>query len=257
MSSPSGHGPDLADDDANTATLCRSCHLALNGRELEYVEVLGRSLEEVPVGASPRRGRGNALVPRAVRIRSITFLGEQTTYDLEMEGPHHNFVANGIVTHNSQLSQRYVDESEIAFVVPPEIPDDSPAFGVWRGACEAALAAYRELLGEMGEQVADGSATMRKKRARQAARSVLPNCAETKIVVTGNARAWRHFVEMRGSASADVEIRRLAVAVLEVLRGGGAAHLRRHARGGAAGRDGNGGNAEQQGLSSRFGGDIG
>jgi thymidylate synthase (FAD) len=59
---------------------------------------------------------------------------------------------------------------------------------------------------------------MRKKRARQAARAVLPNCAETKIVVTGNARAWRHFVEMRGSGSADVEIRRLAAAVLRLLR---------------------------------------
>src|SRR5690606_6865681 len=64
----------------------------------------------------------------------------------------------------------------------------------------------------------EGSATSRKKRARQAARSVLPNSAETKIVVTGNARAWRHFIEMRGSAGADAEIRRLAVAVLGLLR---------------------------------------
>ena len=59
---------------------------------------------------------------------------------------------------------------------------------------------------------------MRKKRARQAARAVLPNCAETKIVVTGNARSWRHFIEMRGSGSADVEIRRLAIEVLRVLQ---------------------------------------
>jgi thymidylate synthase (FAD) len=48
---------------------------------------------------------------------------------------------------------------------------------------------------------------------------VLPNSAETKIVVTGNARAWRHFVEMRGSGTADVEIRRLAIAVLGLLQG--------------------------------------
>lgn len=212
--------PDLADDVANVATVCRPCHLSLNGRELEYVEHFGRSLAEVPAEARAPQGRGNLLVPRAVQIRSITYLGEQTTYDLEMDGPNHNFVANGIVTHNSQLSQRYVDESDIGFVLPPEIDEDTPAYRVWSGACEATLGAYRELLGEVTEQVGDdGPATMRKKRARQAARSVLPNCAETKIVVTGNARAWRHFVEMRGSASADVEIRRLAVAVLELLRG--------------------------------------
>jgi thymidylate synthase (FAD) len=118
----------------------------------------------------------------------------------------------------SQLSQRYVDESDIAFVVPPEIEEGTEAFAGWRSACEHSLAAYRSLLGDLTEQIGEsGPATMRKKRARQAARAVLPNSAETKIVVTGNARAWRHFVEMRGSSSADVEIRRLAVAVLRVL----------------------------------------
>ncbi|CAN5863131.1 hypothetical protein BH23GEM7_BH23GEM7_28670 [soil metagenome] len=119
----------------------------------------------------------------------------------------------------SQLSQRYVDESDIAFVLPPELPEEGPAFTVWRQACESTLQAYRELLAAMTEQIGEeGPATMRRKRARQAARAVLPNCAETKIVVTGNARAWRHFTELRGSASADVEIRRLAVAVLRALQ---------------------------------------
>src|SRR5690606_27179588 len=85
--------------------------------------------------------------------------------------------------------------------------------------CEQSLAAYREILAALTEQIGDqGTATMRKKRARQAARAVLPNSAETKIVVTGNARSWRHFIEMRGSETADVEIRRLAVAVLRVLQ---------------------------------------
>lgn len=119
----------------------------------------------------------------------------------------------------SQLSQRYVDESEIGFVLPPEITDEGPAYQAWERACQQSLDAYREILEALTEQIGDqGSATMRKKRARQAARSVLPNSAETKIVVTGNARAWRHLVEMRGSGSADVEIRRLAVAVLNLLQ---------------------------------------
>jgi len=119
----------------------------------------------------------------------------------------------------SQLSQRYVDESDIGFVLPPEIEEGTPAFDTWRSACEQSLGGYRALLGSLTDQIGDqGAATMRKKRARQAARAVLPNCAETKIVVTGNARSWRHFVEMRGSGSADVEIRRLAVAVLGALR---------------------------------------
>lgn len=60
--------------------------------------------------------------------------------------------------------------------------------------------------------------TERRKAARQAARSVLPNATETKIVVTGNARAWRHFLEQRGSRHAEPEIRKLANIVLTKLQ---------------------------------------
>jgi thymidylate synthase (FAD) len=147
---------------------------------------------------------------------------EHAVWTLLLEGVSRS-LTHELVRHRSgfgfsQLSQRYVDESDIAFVVPPEIEEESEAFDVWRAACENALQSYRLLLGEVSERVgSDGPATMRKKRARQTARSVLPNCAETKIVVTGNARAWRHFVEVRGSGSADIEIRRLASAVLGLL----------------------------------------
>jgi thymidylate synthase (FAD) len=58
----------------------------------------------------------------------------------------------------------------------------------------------------------------RRKWARQAARSILPNACETKIFVTGNSRAWRHFLEQRGSPHADTEIRLLAVEICKVLK---------------------------------------
>jgi len=61
-------------------------------------------------------------------------------------------------------------------------------------------------------------ATLRRKMARQAARSVLPNATETKIFMTGNARALRHFIELRGSEHADVEIRKVAVETLKIMQ---------------------------------------
>lgn len=45
--------------------------------------------------------------------------------------------------------------------------------------------------------------TARRKGAREAARSVLPNATETKVFVTGNVRALRHFIEMRANPAAD------------------------------------------------------
>src|SRR5438874_10106265 len=60
--------------------------------------------------------------------------------------------------------------------------------------------------------------TLRRKLARQAARSVLPNATETKIFVSANARALRHFIELRGSRHAETEIRKLSVQVLKIMQ---------------------------------------
>lgn len=149
---------------------------------------------------------------------------EHAVWTLLLEGVSRS-LTHELIRHRagfgfSQLSQRYVDESDIAFVLPPEIDEASEAFRLWSEACAQSLESYRALLDTLVDQVGDdGPATMRKKRARQAARSVLPNAAETKIVITGNARAWRHFMESRGSGSADLEIRRLAGYVLKLMQG--------------------------------------
>jgi thymidylate synthase (FAD) len=56
-----------------------------------------------------------------------------------------------------------------------------------------------------------------RKKVQQCARSVLPNETEAPIAVTGNARAWCHFIEMRASPHAETEIRELAVRVFLCL----------------------------------------
>src|SRR5438094_7912575 len=58
----------------------------------------------------------------------------------------------------------------------------------------------------------------RRKMAREAARSVLPNATEVKIVVSGNARAWRTMLELRCGEGAELEIRRMAIACLRALQ---------------------------------------
>lgn len=212
--------PDLAADVTNMVCLCRKCHLKVNGHELEYVERFGGTIIPSQVETrAPRRGRGRALIPRPRRIRTIAFLGEQMTYDLEMEGPHHNFVANGIVTHNSQLSQRYVDESVAEFVEPDCIGDDAELHEIFRASVEQSQQAYIRLTEGLARKFADvADATLRRKMARQAARSVLPNATETKIFVTANARALRHFIELRCNEHAETEIRIVAGMVLELLQ---------------------------------------
>jgi thymidylate synthase (FAD) len=120
----------------------------------------------------------------------------------------------------SQLSQRYVPERDAAMVEPEVIAADPELHKKFVAATEASVQAYTELLEGLEQRFADVQhATLRRKQARQAARAVLPNATETRIVVTGNYRAWRHFIAMRATEHADVEIRELAVECLRQLQG--------------------------------------
>src|SRR6266568_2163241 len=123
---------------------------------------------------------------------------EHPVYVLLIEGISRS-CSHELVRHRagfgySQISQRYVDESHAAFVMPP--------------AVEGLMQRY--------ERVTDK--VQRRKLAREAARSVLPNATEVKIVVSGNARAWRTMLELRCGEGAELEIRRMAIAVLRVLQ---------------------------------------
>ncbi len=119
----------------------------------------------------------------------------------------------------SQLSQRYVDESDSEYIEPDCIAANPELHAVWVESVNAARSAYDRLVNGLQETFAnEPDKTLRRKLARQAARSVLPNATETKIFFTGNARALRHFIELRGSEHADTEIRKVAVEVLRLMQ---------------------------------------
>jgi thymidylate synthase (FAD) len=148
---------------------------------------------------------------------------EHAVYVLLIEGISRS-CSHELVRHRagfgySQLSQRYVDESEASFVMPPAVQGDEALEKEWERQLAAAQTAYVaavEGLMKRYEWVADK--IHRRKMAREAARSVLPNATETKIVVSGNARAWRTMLELRCGEGAEQEIRRMAVACLRVLQ---------------------------------------
>ena len=124
----------------------------------------------------------------------------------------------------SQQSQRYVSGRMVRFVERPEYTGDEGLHEQFLQRIEQAAAEYAaitERLLEMqhaGTQLlsADERTDLRKK-VQQTARSVLPNETEAPIVMTGNARAWRHILSMRASAHAETEIRELAVRIFLCL----------------------------------------
>jgi thymidylate synthase (FAD) len=172
--------------------------------------------------AKPRPG-GNAAYLAHIKEVGHGSVLEHSVWNFIITGVSRSFT-HELVRHRagfgySQLSQRYVDESVADFVEPDCIGDDPELHRVWKAAVEQAQSAYVELVeGLQAKFSSVEDKTLRRKLARQAARSVLPNATETKIFVSGNARSWRHFIELRCNEHAETEIRIVAAKVLEVLQ---------------------------------------
>jgi len=191
-------------------------------------EVAGEHLAEVAGRlcymsfAHPRPGGNKAYLDHILEVGHGSVL-EHAAWNLVFTGVSRS-LTHELVRHRhfsySQLSQRYVDESVAEYVEPDVIAADPEMHALWLDAVSHAHQAYVRLVEKLTQRFAlEPDKTQRRKLARQAARSVLPNATETKIFVTANARALRHFIEMRASRHAEVEIRKLAVKVLEVMRG--------------------------------------
>src|SRR5499426_1315739 len=148
---------------------------------------------------------------------------EHAVYVLLIEGISRS-CSHELVRHRagfgySQLSQRYVDESHAAFVVPPAIEGDPALEAAWTAQVTAAQTAYVTAVeGLMAKYAWVEDRVHRRKLAREAARSVLPNATEVKIVASANVRAWRTMLELRLGEGAELEIRRMALGCLRLLQ---------------------------------------
>ncbi len=122
----------------------------------------------------------------------------------------------------SQLSQQYHEETSATFVEPAHLQQSSRALEAWRRAVTVSQESYKVILDSLsqleGPAVEELSKKEFRRAIRSAARSVLPNATETKIVITANARALRHFFKIRGSIPGDIEMRKVAAALFNLVR---------------------------------------
>ncbi|MGX7825010.1 FAD-dependent thymidylate synthase [Actinokineospora sp. 24-640] len=184
------------------------------------VEFAGRACYQSWTKPNPATATNSGYISHIIEVGHLSVL-EHGSVTFYLSGISRS-LTHELIRHRhfsySQLSQRYVPEKNAAMVEPDVIAEDPELHALFLDAAQASLDAYNELLKGLESKFADApSATLRRKQARQAARAILPNATETRIVVTGNYRAWRHFVAMRATEHADVEIRALAVECLRQL----------------------------------------
>lgn len=184
------------------------------------VEAAGRSCYQSFSRPNPATATNEGYIRHILEVGHLSVL-EHGSVSFYVTGVSRS-LTHELVRHRhlsySQLSQRYVPGAG-APVVPDVIAEDPTMAGIFRNAWESAELHYEQLKDELEAKFAAmPKGTAKKKAARQAARAVLPNATETKIVVTGNYRAWRHFIAMRATEHADIEIRALAVEILRQLQ---------------------------------------
>lgn len=112
----------------------------------------------------------------------------------------------------SVQSQRFVDESKASIVVPPAMRGHERVEMMLDESMGEARDTYVGLVDALT------GIGLPRKQAREAARAVLPNMTEVRMVVTGNCRSWRDVLSRRLDPSADAEMREVSALILKELK---------------------------------------
>ncbi len=192
-------------DTSNLAAVCTSCHRKKTNLEQAYARRDNKTAgsKYVRLMASPRR------------------VSEEETYDIEMEGPHHNFVADGLVVHNSynEWSGRY-SKMEPEFYVPDFVRTQvgKPGAYTFEPVDDSTREAARREIEENATRAFQAYERMLERGvAKEVARTVLPLSTYTKYFWSCNPRSLMHFCSLRNHDDAQYEIRQYAAAAESFL----------------------------------------
>lgn len=180
----------------------------------ELAEIAGRACYQSNDRPNSETADNDSYLSNILRQRHFSVL-EHASATLYADGVSRSFLAE-ITRHRhlsfSVMSQRYVDESKARMIYPPALKHDRQ-FRALDVVADKAREQYRLLVEDL---VLNYGLT--RKQAREAARAVLPNATETKLIITGNLRTWREVIEKRISPHADAEMQLFAQEALRVLK---------------------------------------
>lgn len=180
--------PVYAFDPNNLKTLCAKCHRKHDIKE-----------------QGKFYGWTHACKAKWGKLVNQEYLGIQETYDIEMDHPTHNFVANGVVVHNSS---RYQDMSVLGSSVVPHLrrQDVKNRQNSVDDLDVETIQKYYRRIGSLfedaehlyKEMISDGI-------AKECARSVLPLSTPTRLYMNGSVRSWITYIALREKHGTQME----------------------------------------------------
>jgi thymidylate synthase (FAD) len=206
--------PALAYEFENLVSVCKTCHEKIHAQhqEANFAENFQpiSAPEHWQAKPTPPERR---LMAHSVKIVQVEYLGLQTTYDLEVAGKWHNFVANGVVVHNSfrytgtrilSVAEGKTDVEEVFYLRPLGDYTDR------QGKKYEYTAAQRA---EDLQWCRDG-AKLYAKRIEQGfseehARSLIPFDVRQHWVMSANVRSLMHLMDLRAKDDAQLEAQQM------------------------------------------------
>jgi thymidylate synthase (FAD) len=206
----------------NLVTLCKSCHeyIHQNNKEAEFAQSY-QPIVKVEEWQNKPKSPGNKLISHPVSVIKVEYLGEQMTYDIEVEGKWHNFVANGLVVHNSfrYTGQQFLevlngkkDIEDVFYLRPVGNYRDRQGKNYYYSSeqretdlkwCLEAIQRYQQ--------------DMEAGLSEEHARGKLPFDYRQHFVVSFNLRSLLHFLDLRYKKDAQLEIQQLCGLMLPHL----------------------------------------
>jgi thymidylate synthase (FAD) len=204
----------LAYEFNNLVTLCKDCHQQIhqNNQEAEFARAYSPIVQPENWQDKPRQ-KDKRLRSHPVKVKSVEYIGEQMTYDLEVEGTWHNFVANGMVVHNSlrYTGLRFLDvvtgkrDIEEVFYLRPVGDYEDRQGKKYHYSAEQRKADLQWCFEAVKRYSLDIEAGMSEEHAR----GKLPFDYRQHFIVSFNLRSLMHFLDLRGKKNAQLEIQKL------------------------------------------------
>lgn len=203
--------PEKAFDLENLISVCETCHREIHSQslELEFAQTF------VPVLHLPEKPRpqGHKLKAHPKRVVQVKFLGHQRTYDLEVAGRWHNFVANGVVVHNSF---RYTG-SRIIDVAQGKRPIEEVFYLRPLGFYTDRQGKRYEYTAELRQQDLDWclqgchryAERIEQGFSEEHARGLIPFDVRQHWVMSANVRSFMHLLDLRWKLDAQLEAQQL------------------------------------------------
>lgn len=197
---------ELAYEKSNIQVLCKKCHLEkhrLNGDTKIWRQM----------------SKGNTLTVKWQTIEKIEYVGEIETYDLEIDNENHNYIANGIVVHNSGRYSDYSSLGEYPFQeIEPRRQDAKNRQNSFDDLDDETKDWFKTNLNNLQQQGLNlYNEALERGIAKESARFFLPPALTSRLYMNGTIRSWIHYLDVRLDPSTQKEHREIAEKAYEIF----------------------------------------